>query len=296
MVTGISMVPGTGGVAPRVAVLRAGEQRRVVPLEYHPQVEPFVAPGRLRITFRRPTGSSGKPMAIGEVRVEGLEGLASAPDLDAQTGAVCGLGPPVSVDGVLHDTEVRGTLDDVRLGRAMSWSVCDGPVRLDAGSHRVVVDPTLQFQPVTLGWEPTAAQTEAGTTPAAGSSRTVETLDWGPARRRVEIGDGDEAVLRVAENVNEGWQARLDGRELETVTLDGWQQGYRVPAGAGGTISLVYAPDTQYRVGLLLGGLLALLLLLAAVLGSALPAARARVRGAGPGPGPGRDDPGGPTA
>ena len=93
-------------------------------------------------------------------------------------------------------------------------------------------------------------------------------------------------MLRVAENVNEGWQARLDGQRLETVTLDGWQQGYRVPAGAGGTISLVYAPDTQYRVGLLLGGLLALLLLLAAVLGSALPAVRARDANAGPGPRP----------
>ena len=44
------------------------------------------------------------------------------------------------------------------------------------------------------------------------------------------------------------------------MTIDGWQQGYRVPAGAGGEVSLVYRPDRTYRTGLLVGlGLVVLL-------------------------------------
>ena len=264
LVTGISVVGAAGGVTPQTAVLRAGGNRRVVALEYVSEVAPLLAPGRLRITFRRPAGSSGTPMALGEVRIEGMEGLASAPDLGGPTGAACGLGPQVRVDGTVHDTEVSGTIDDVRLGRPLRWAVCDGPVALDAGRHRIVAESSLQFQPVTLGWRPDETTPETGTAPG-GPPRTSQVRSWGPALREVQVGAGSASVLRVAENVNDGWEARLDGRRLDPVTIDGWQQGYRVPAGAGGTVTLVYAPDRVYRAGLLVGGLLALLLLVGAL-------------------------------
>ena len=67
-------------------------------------------------------------------------------------------------------------------------------------------------------------------------------------------------MLRVAENSNPGWRATLDGRPLETMALDGWQQGYRVPAGDGGRVVLDFTPDRPYRAGLWIGAALALLL------------------------------------
>jgi arabinofuranan 3-O-arabinosyltransferase len=57
----------------------------------------------------------------------------------------------------------------------------------------------------------------------------------------------------------------LAGRSLTAVRIDGWQQGYLVPAGAHGHLVLTYGPDRAYRLGLLLGLVLALLVLVLAL-------------------------------
>lgn len=261
-ITGIR-VAGSGGAAqvPSTAVVSAGGERRVVPLAYLSEFEPLVARGGVRVLLRREGGPGSGPMGVGEVELEGLEELVAPPDLASPTGAVCGLGPPVLVDGVARDTEVTGTIDDVRRGRPMSWRVCDGPVRLAPGTHRVQSAATVQFQPTALGWRPVDAS--PGSTPdAATADRAFEVERWQEGERRVRVAAGDEAVLRVAENPNPGWEATLGGQELEPVLVDGWQQGWLVPAGEGGTIRLSYGPDGVYRVGLLGGGVLALLLVL----------------------------------
>ena len=85
-----------------------------------------------------------------------------------------------------------------------------------------------------------------------------------PARRVVEVGPGNSAVLRVAQNFNAGWRAELDGKRLAALRVDGWQQGFVVPGGAGGTVHLVFEPDSSYRTALLVGGVVALLLVVGA--------------------------------
>ncbi|WP_345271687.1 alpha-(1-_3)-arabinofuranosyltransferase domain-containing protein [Nocardioides nanhaiensis] len=275
-VTGIRVVPAGGAAAaPTTAVVIAGGERRVVPLAYLQSFEPLRTSGFLRVLLLRPTSSLGVPMGVAEVEVAGLEGLEAAPDLEASTGAVCGLGPQVVVDDEVRDTAVSGTLDDVRLGRPLDWRVCDGPITLAPGRHRIVVEPTAQFQPVVLGLRPTATPTSKTTV----TTRTVEIERWAAADRSVRVGPGEEAVLRVSENPNPGWEATLEGRRLAPVTVDGWQQGYRVPAGEGGVVSLRFAPDGTYRLGLLIGALLAGLLVLTALGGGLL---ERRRRPAGP--------------
>jgi arabinofuranan 3-O-arabinosyltransferase len=73
-------------------------------------------------------------------------------------------------------------------------------------------------------------------------------------------------VLVVNENANRGWRATLAGRTLTSTTVDGWQQGYVLPAGAPGTVRLDFTPDTPVRWGMGLGGLLALALVALALL------------------------------
>ncbi|WP_329033308.1 glycosyltransferase [Streptomyces sp. NBC_01725] len=46
-------------------------------------------------------------------------------------------------------------------------------------------------------------------------------------------------VLRIADRAAEGWQATLDGRLLEKTTVDGWAQGFELPA-EGGRLDLTY--------------------------------------------------------
>ncbi|MER5550087.1 glycosyltransferase family 2 protein [Streptomyces sp. NPDC002793] len=61
-----------------------------------------------------------------------------------------------------------------------------------------------------------------------------------------EIPEGDSGrVLRVADAAAPGWQATLNGRALTPKTLDGWAQGFELPA-EGGTLDLTYdAPVTH---------------------------------------------------
>jgi arabinofuranan 3-O-arabinosyltransferase len=69
-------------------------------------------------------------------------------------------------------------------------------------------------------------------------------------------------VLVVPESINTGWVARAGaGTRLTPVAVNGWQQGWVVPAGTSGTITLTFAPNSLYRAGL--AGGLALLPLLA---------------------------------
>jgi arabinofuranan 3-O-arabinosyltransferase len=104
--------------------------------------------------------------------------------------------------------------------------------------------------------------------------RDVRVRDWTTSRRVVDVGAGAAALLIVPENVNDGWRATMAGRRLTSVRVDGWKQGYLVPAGGGGRVTLDFAPNRWYQAGLGLGAALALLL----VAGAALAARRERAR------------------
>jgi arabinofuranan 3-O-arabinosyltransferase len=52
----------------------------------------------------------------------------------------------------------------------------------------------------------------------------------------------------------------LDGKTLAPVTLDGWQQGYVVPAGSGGVITMAFSPAKAYHAWIILSAVGVLLL------------------------------------
>ena len=72
-------------------------------------------------------------------------------------------------------------------------------------------------------------------------------------------------MLVVPESINPGWTARTaDGSALTPVTVNGWQQGWVVPPGTAGAVTLEFPSNTPYRAGLVGGlALLPLLALLA---------------------------------
>jgi arabinofuranan 3-O-arabinosyltransferase len=72
--------------------------------------------------------------------------------------------------------------------------------------------------------------------------------------------------LVVSQNYNVGWVAKIGDVTLKPVRIDGWQQGYIIPANKSGTVHMVMQPDSLFRKLLLLGALLLLLLLVLAVL------------------------------
>jgi arabinofuranan 3-O-arabinosyltransferase len=98
-------------------------------------------------------------------------------------------------------------------------------------------------------------------------ARNATAGDWGATSRDVQLGAGAPAILATTENFNAGWQASFGGQRLQAVRVDGWRQGWLVPAGSGGIVHLSYAPDTTYFAGLLVGIGGVLLLLFVAVAG-----------------------------
>ncbi|MBT2447515.1 glycosyltransferase family 2 protein [Streptomyces sp. ISL-43] len=89
----------------------------------------------------------------------------------------------------------------------------------------------------------------------------------GPVEAHTKIPAGEaDRVLRIADKAAPGWQATLDGKPLKAKTLDGWAQGFELPA-AGGRLDLVHEDALTRTAWHWAQGLLALVLLVMALPG-----------------------------
>jgi arabinofuranan 3-O-arabinosyltransferase len=69
-------------------------------------------------------------------------------------------------------------------------------------------------------------------------------------------------VLTLPQNVNDGWVATWHGEPLPEQRVDGWKQGWRLPAGEAGTVTLRYEPAGTFTGLLVAGAVLAVACLL----------------------------------
>ncbi|MFC4019332.1 alpha-(1-_3)-arabinofuranosyltransferase family protein [Micromonospora sp. GCM10011542] len=211
------------------------------------------------------------PITVGEVTV--LPGAPSVrPRLDTPLKLACGSGPTLQIGTARAPTTLGGTLRDLLELREVPATPCGRgtprQLELDRGEHRLVTTPSALASPTRVALVPQAAAPAPAVTPSA-----VEVDSWAATERRVRIADHPvDRVLAVRENTNIGWQATVGGRTLKPVVVDGWQQGWILPAGASGEVVLRFAPDTTYRAGLLLGGVLLVAVILLAVLPERRPA------------------------
>ena len=222
---------------------------------------PSTITDEVTLAFPGPAGDTAdaRQVALSEVSVRALLGrTAAVPDRGATVDLACGEGPPVDVDGEPVATRATTTVGALVDGSAIEWEACE-PVALDHGTHRVAARPgsllvsTLVVEPVGGVAPPPAA-------------RKVTVGEWGSSERTLTIGAGDAAIVATTENANDGWEATLDGAVLTPIRVDGWRQGWRVPAGKAATIELRYRPATSQRLGLVLGVAALLGLLGAAIL------------------------------
>ncbi|WP_405890565.1 glycosyltransferase [Streptomyces sp. NBC_00133] len=85
------------------------------------------------------------------------------------------------------------------------------------------------------------------------------------AHAKIPAGESGR-VLRIADRADEGWQATLDGRELNKTVVDGWAQGFELPAG-GGRLDLTYEDPATHTGWIWAQGGLALVLVVLALPG-----------------------------
>ncbi|MFF1448858.1 glycosyltransferase [Streptomyces sp. NPDC058274] len=73
-------------------------------------------------------------------------------------------------------------------------------------------------------------------------------------------------VLRIADSADEGWTATLDGQPLTRTTVDGWAQGFELPA-AGGKLDVAFDDPVGHTAWLWVQGPLAVVLVVLALPG-----------------------------
>jgi len=214
------------------------------------------------------------PVGLSEVYVPALADLiAPAPDPDKRFTLPCGEGPTITVDGRQYETAASGLVRDLTQGRPVDVQLCNpkgeeprkakgktkskggtramGPaatIGLSAGRHVLesADSGSLALTDLTL------TRGNPQQLPTTGT-RPVTTNDWLGDRRSVTVGTGRASYLQIYENHNPGWKATLNGKELKPVRIDGWQQGWLIPAGQGGTVALEYEPAKLYEGGLIAG-------------------------------------------
>ncbi|MGW1484183.1 alpha-(1-_3)-arabinofuranosyltransferase [Micromonospora parva] len=213
------------------------------------------------------------PVAVGEVTV--LPGASIVkPRPDAPLTLACGSGPTLQIGASRVTTTLRGTLRDLLELREMAVTPCgrNTPRQLDLGrgEHRIVTTPSKLASPTRVALVP-----QTPTPAPAAVASAIEVGSWAATERRVRVADHPvDRVLAVRENTNTGWEATIGGRTLKPLVVDGWQQGWILPAGTSGEVVLRFAPDTTYRAGLLLGGILLAAVVLLAVLPARQPTGR----------------------
>jgi arabinofuranan 3-O-arabinosyltransferase len=173
----------------------------------------------------------------------------------------CGQGPVLTVDGRAYQTSVSGTLRELSQYLPLRVRLCSpgGTLTLGAGRHTLTVAAgTFAVTGLSL-----ASASPRAAAPSASRAATIRS--WQPDQRQLSIGPGPASYLEVHQNYNQGWTAVLNGQPLNPVRLDGWQQGFVVPAGPGGAITLSFRPASSYHLALVVSAAaVALLLAIAA--------------------------------
>ncbi len=211
-----------------------------------------------------------KPPGLAEIAALGADGNPIAP-ADATRNRIreitvdCDHGPVIAVAGRFVHTSIRTTAGALLDGEPVAALPCDrDPIALPAGQQELLISPGAAF--VVDGAQlstPNAAELATASGP---SPVRAHTGAWGPSRREVQApASATSRVLVIPESINPGWVARTStGARLTPVAVNGWQQGWVVPAGNPGTITLTFTSNSLYRAGLAVGlALLPLLALLA---------------------------------
>ncbi|MCG7581809.1 alpha-(1-_3)-arabinofuranosyltransferase [Mycolicibacterium sp. OfavD-34-C] len=207
-----------------------------------------------------------KPPGLAEVVPLDESGAPIAP-ADAATNRArvvtlpCGRGPVIGVAGQFVQTSVTTTVAALLDNQPIAARPCRSePITLPAGDQELLVSPGpgLLVDGVELA------------TPLAGELRTATAFPvaadaWSNDHREVDVTpSGRERLLVVPESVNPGWTATTAaGAPLAAITVNGWQQGWIVPAGTAGAVTMSFASNATYRWGLI-GGLALLPMLLVA--------------------------------
>ncbi|WP_218020198.1 alpha-(1-_3)-arabinofuranosyltransferase [Nocardia anaemiae] len=295
LVTGLDVTPSLGelpaapvsivvnlGNGPQVREIEPGEPTRV-------SLQPTVT-DRIELSIqtwkpvldRTALGfAQTQPPGLAEVSVLGPDYPAPAAG-DRLITVPCAKGPTIALGGRFVHTSVTATADELRSGAPVPARVCadsELPPELAGNARLGSADPTLP----SAAPAPDAAGTGLESTDAVALSAGRADVTVAPTdlffvdRLRLNRTDfnpvaapmtsGQLLVLPLSTNV--GWKARtVDGKVLEPVVVNGWQQGWLLPedyVAGSKPITVSFPIDRWYRLSIFGGLLLLIPLILLAI-------------------------------
>jgi arabinofuranan 3-O-arabinosyltransferase len=208
-----------------------------------------------------------KPPGLAEIAVLGSDGAPIAPadaarNRHREVTVGCEAGPVIAVAGRFVHTRIHTTVGALLDGEPVVALPCEGdPIALPGGRQELLISPGAAFvvDGAELSAQGSAQLSGAQVVPAP-------TGAWSATRREVRAPAAPTMrLLVIPESINPGWVAHTStGTRLTPVAINGWQQGWVVPAGNPDTITLTFASNGLYRAGLAVGlALLPVLALLA---------------------------------
>ncbi len=187
------------------------------------------------------------PIAIAEIDL-GVEPLAPPAGID--TGCIGGL---VKIDGtdvavrLLADPDAAINRDEIELRGCQTIDTTAGDVEVlvsaddpDGNTWAFEIDRLVMSSPAE-----TLAPRRAPPVHFERLSESSYQIDVAPATR--------DRLIVLGQSHNDGWVAKLDGTPLQgPIPVDGFANGWWVPAGSEGTIVLDWAPQTYVDIALVL--------------------------------------------
>ena len=183
-----------------------------------------------------PANGVGVPLPVGlhAVSVPGLLTVADpGPNVSNVVFLPCGKGPQVTLDGKDYGTSAYGTVGNLINLQPMLLSLCTPPsgLVLQRGVHNFKTsDSSSQFLLSSFVMQPAHSSAVPPT-----RQRPVTVVQWASESRTVHVGAGPATYIVMAQNFNPGWVAHFNNEKLQAVRIDGWEQGFLVPAGGLGT-------------------------------------------------------------
>ncbi len=155
----------------------------------------------------------------------------------------------VTLDGRPLRVRLTGTAADALARRALGVESCGPAVQLSAGPHRLEAVAGTHS-----GIDLDRLVFDSGATPVATPAATTATVHLGAQSATSLDGTLDaptDTWLVLGESWNPGWTASVGGRDLGApVLIDGYANGWLVPAGTSGAIHLRWTPQRSVTVSL----------------------------------------------
>ena len=232
----------------------------------------FLADDGLTSVDTLTVGRRQVPIAVAEVEV--LGGPEVVYDDERVRTLPCGSGPSVTLAGDRVATSATASADDLVRASMVRARLCDRPT-LPAGQVPLKVQASNRWVPLGIvlsGPDGPFGEVDRDSSlpPGEAGPQVLAALPSGAARGNDAVldvqGDGS-GTLTLAVPAGKGWSARVGDQTLDSVTVDGWSQGWVVPAGTEQVvIDYSAARSLRWAVGSGLVGWAAVLAL--AVLGS----------------------------